>query len=159
MLRTKGKDRLPSVLDLILALDWALRNPPKPPPQSRAQVLKTVSIISIMEWRSTSCLSLPLSSYCWHRITLLALSVTPFPPLSPSPSHYVISPHQKSSPPSSTLYKQKTDTIKWDNAFTDSLQGVVLGLTHHPAQSWRDLDRQGSLPSSRPAGREKTNVT
>ena len=57
---------------------------------------------------------------------MLALSVTPFPPLSPSPSHYVISPHQKSSPPSSTLYKQKTDTIKQIPALTDSLLRVVI---------------------------------
>jgi hypothetical protein len=35
---------------------------------------------------------------------------TPYPP-SPFPAPYVIPRHQKSPPPSSTLYKQKTDTV------------------------------------------------
>ena len=79
------------------------------------------------------------------RITLLALSVTPYP-LSPFPSPYVISPHQKSPPPSSTLYKQKTDTIKLVPALTRLPVWCVcfgpptLTILHSPWRAGREPD-------------------
>jgi hypothetical protein len=86
-----------------LALDWALRNPPKPPPQSLAQVLKTVSVTLVLEWLSPTCLSLPLPSYCcW-------LSQSPDTLLQPSPPTMSsqLSNTPPPPPPLSALYKQK----------------------------------------------------
>jgi hypothetical protein len=140
----------------ILALVWALRTNP-----SLALVLKTVSVTFIVEWLSTTCSSLPLLSHCWQRITLLALSVTPYP-LSLFPTSYVILPHQNSPPPSSTLYKQKTDTIKRVPALTDSWLWVVILWTGRRSETLSILlQPQEETPldpvlssQSRPASRE-----
>jgi hypothetical protein len=137
------------MLSPILALVWALRTNP-----SLAQVLRPVSVTSVLEWLSNTYLALLLPHLCWCGALPLALSATPYPPSLPATSPY---PTKNSPPYVPNLYKRETDAIKLSSCFNKTPGSVcfflrsTLAISLSPGETPWDGT---SLFSPGPAGKE-----